>query len=404
MNILGQLAQIASRELKKITVATKNDIFDSLIKILDLSRDEILCENKRDLENTTRLRDRLLLTNERIDAFIVSINQMKALDSPVGNVLSMKKMDNGLLIGKKVVPLGVVAIIYESRPNVTLDAFLLCFKTNNVCILKGGKEALYTNIYLSDLIREVLIKNGCNPDYIQLIKDTSRESTKKLMKLDRYVDCLIPRGGASLIQAVLREATIPVIETGVGNCHIYVDEFADMDKALRITVNAKTDRVTVCNAAETIVVHKLVAKPFLKALYVAFKGKVEIFGCERTRLIIDVSEATEEDYLKEYLDYKVAIIIVDSYNDAVDHITKYSTKHSEAIITENYSRANAFLEDIDSACVYVNASTRFSDGFEFGMGAEIGISTQKLHARGPMGLDALTTYKYIIYGEDHIRE
>ena len=404
MIVLGQKAQIASKELKKILETTRNNIFDSLIETLDLSRDELLFENKKDLKKTTKLKDRLLLTNERIDGFIESINQMKALKSPVGNVLNMNKMDNGLLIGKKVVPLGVVAIIYESRPNVTLDAFLLCFKTNNVCILKGGKEALFTNIYLSNLIRDVLSKNGCNPDYIQLITNTSRESTKKLMKLNKYVDCLIPRGGAGLIQTVLEEATIPVIETGVGNCHIYVDEYADLNKALRIAVNAKTDRVTVCNAAETIIVHSLVAVSFLKALYNAFDGKVEMFGCERTTSVINVSKASEEDYMKEYLDYKVAVIVVDSYDEAVDHITKYSTKHSEAIITEDYSRANDFLEDIDSACVYVNASTRFSDGFEFGMGAEIGISTQKLHARGPMGLDALTTYKYIIYGKDHIRE
>jgi len=308
------------------------------------------------------------------------------------------------MIGKKVVPIGVIGIIYEARPNVTIDAFGLCFKTNNVVLLRGGKEAINSNLALVDVVRAVLSKNGVNPDGLQILEDTSRELANEMMKMNQYLDLLIPRGGAGLIQAVVNNATIPVIETGVGNCHIYIDKYANIKMAVSISVNAKIQRPGVCNSCETIVVHKDVAQEFLTELSSQFEGKVEVRGDDETcKYISYATKATKQDYHTEFHDFIISIKVVDTFIDAINHIDTYSTNHSEAIITESYERAQTFLDVVDSAAVYVNASTRFTDGFEFGFGAEIGISTQKLHARGPMGLQELTTTKYIIYGNGQVR-
>lgn len=400
---IGKRAVKAKKELSKISEVKKDQVFDTLRQQLLKHKEDIFRKNQIDLQKATKLQDRILLNEVRIDAMIESIRQIKDLHNPVGETMDMKRLKNGLQVGKRTVPLGVIGIIYEARPNVTLDAFLLCFKTNNACILRGGKEAIESNKVLIKIIKESLVINGLNPDMVQLITDTSRESAYELMKLRGYVDVIIPRGGAGLIQSVIEHATVPVIETGVGNCHVYVDEFADEEKALEICLNAKTHRVTVCNAAETILVHEKIAPTFLPKLHDIMQN-VEMYGCTNTLDIIDVNIGTVEDYSKEYLDYKVAIKVVSNYEEAIAHIDMFSTKHSEAIVTENYNRAHEFLDDVDSACVYVNASTRFSDGFEFGLGAEIGISTQKLHARGPMGLEALTTYKYVVLGNGQVRK
>ena len=349
--------------------------------------------------------DRLLLTESRIEGMAEGLRQVAALDDPVGEVTGMKKRPNGLLIGQKRVPLGVIGIIYEARPNVTADAFALCFKTGNVVILKGGSDALHSNEAIVNCIRETLNEQGVTEDAIQLISDTSRETAAEFMKMNQYVDVLIPRGGRGLIKAVVEQSTIPVIETGTGNCHIYVDETADLEMAADIIMNAKTQRVGVCNACESVLVHKDVKDALLPVLAKRLQEKhVEIRADEAAyALIPGVVHATEEDWGKEYLDYILSIKIVSSVEEAIAHINKYNTKHSEAIITNNYEHAQKFLDEVDAAAVYVNASTRFTDGFEFGFGAEIGISTQKLHARGPMGLLALTTTKYIIYGNGQVR-
>ena len=324
----------------------------------------------------------------------------------------MKKRPNGLMIGQKRVPLGVVGIIYEARPNVTADAFALCFKTGNVVILKGGSDAIHSNIAIVETIRKALAKESIPEQAISLIEDTSRETAAAFMKMNEYVDVLIPRGGAGLIKAVVNQATIPVIETGTGNCHIFVDETADFNMAIDIIMNAKTQRIGVCNACESLVLHEKIADAFLPKLMKRLAEKeVEVHGDEKVMQIADgcvkkelLVPATEEDWGREYLDYKISAKVVSSVDEAIAHINKYNTGHSEAIITNNYSNAEKFLNEIDAACVYVNASTRFTDGFEFGFGAEIGISTQKLHARGPMGLIALTSTKYIIYGNGQIRK
>ena len=333
------------------------------------------------------------------------LRQIAALDDPVGEVISMKQRPNGLMIGQKRVPLGVIGIIYESRPNVTADAFGLCFKAGNVVILRGGKDAIHSNNAITKTMQEALRKCGLPTSSIQLITDTSHETAEEFMRMNEYVDVLIPRGGAGLIRTVVEKATVPVIETGTGNCHIFVDETADMDMALDIIFNAKTQRIGVCNACESLVVHEKVKDAFLPRLAERLKEKnVEMRGDEKSREACgEIKAATEEDWGKEYLDYILSIKTVSSIEEAIAHINKYNTGHSEAIITKDYANSQKFLNEIDAAAVYVNASTRFTDGFEFGFGAEIGISTQKLHARGPMGLKELTTTKYIIYGNGQIR-
>ena len=330
---------------------------------------------------------------------------MASLEDPIGEVTGMKKRPNGLLIGQKRVPLGVVGIIYEARPNVTSDAFGLCFKTGNAVILKGGSDAVHSNRCIVECIREALRTCDVTEDAISLITDTSRETTQEFMKMNQYVDVLIPRGGRGLIQAVVNQSTIPVIETGTGNCHIYIDESADLEMAARIVINAKTQRVGVCNACESLLVHENVKDAFLPVLAEQLKEKhVQIRADEKALACMEGAVlATEEDWGREYLDYIISVKVVGSVQEAIDHINRYNTKHSEAIITKDYNNAQKFLDEVDAAAVYVNASTRFTDGEEFGFGAEIGISTQKLHARGPMGLLALTTTKYIIYGNGQIR-
>lgn len=408
----GALAKKASVILAKKSSEEKNK---GLIKAADFLlqyKEEIIKANEIDLqfakENSIKgsLIDRLTLNEKRIEAMAEGLREISMLEDPVGEVLSMKKRPNGLVIGQKRVPMGVIGIIYEARPNVTADAFGLCLKTGNAVILRGGKEAIHSNIQIVKILQNALEEVGLPKESVQLVEDTSRETAKEMMRLNEYLDVLIPRGGAGLIQTVIQNSTVPVIETGVGNCHIYVDDKAKLDNAVSITVNAKVQRPGVCNAAESLLVHKDIAGIFLPKVYDELKKyNVEIRGDEKVKEILpDVNHATEEDWGREYLDYIIAVKVVDSIDEAIEHINKYGTKHSEAIITEDYSNAQRFLEEIDAAAVYVNASTRFTDGFEFGFGAEIGISTQKLHARGPMGLKELTTTKYIIYGNGQIRQ
>ena len=395
---------------------TKDRVLRDAADALLSFENEILEENAKDIENgkanhmPAALLDRLKLNHDRIEGMADGLRQVASLDDPIGEVLSMKKRPNGLIIGKRRVPLGVIGIIYEARPNVTSDAFGLCFKTGNCVILKGGSDAIHSNIAVVKALKSALVKNGVTEYALNLIESTDRETTMAFMKMNQYVDLLIPRGGHGLIQNVVKSATIPVIETGTGNCHIYVDAEADLRMAAKIIKNAKTQRIGVCNACESIVVHKSVAEEFLPMLYNTLEeNHVEMRGDESAIACLGkdkefVKPATEEDWGTEYLDYILSVKIVNGIDEAIEHINKYTTHHSEAIITKNYDRAQQFLDAIDSACVYVNASTRFSDGNEFGFGAEIGISTQKLHARGPMGLEALTSYKYIIYGSGQIRE
>ena len=373
-----------------------------------IEQNHIDMENGRKNSMPEGLLDRLLLTEDRIGAMGEGLREVAALEDPIGEVLSMKKRPNGLMIGQKRVPLGVIGIIYESRPNVTSDAFGLCFKTGNVVILRGGKDSIYSNEAIVKVIRKALKECGVAETAISLIEDTSHETAAEFMKMNRYVDVLIPRGGAGLIRTVVENSTIPVIETGTGNCHIFVDESADFDMACDIIFNAKTQRIGVCNACESLLVHKNILDSFIPLIEKRLAEKqVEIRGDESILKAsvkdANVIPATEEDWGREYLDYKISAKSVDSIDEAIAHINHYNTGHSEAIITKDYTNAERFLNEVDAAAVYVNASTRFTDGFEFGFGAEIGISTQKLHARGPMGLLALTSSKYIIYGNGQIR-
>ena len=408
---LGIRAREAETSLRLLTTEKKNQVLHQAADDLQKNARQILAENEKDMENGRKngmsagLLDRLALTEERIRQIALGLRQIAALDDPVGEVIGMKKRPNGLLIGQKRVPLGVVGIIYEARPNVTADAFGLCFKTGNAVILKGGSDAIHSNTAIVDSLRQSLKDCQVNPDALLLITDTSRETTRAFMKLNRYVDVLIPRGGAGLIRSVVENSTIPVIETGTGNCHVYVDETADLSMAADIILNAKTQRVGVCNACESILVHEKVKEQLLPVLGKRLGEKqVEIRGDESVRsLIPEAVPATEEDWGQEYLDYIVSMKTVSSVDEAIAHINRYNTGHSETIVTDSYENAQKFLDLVDAACVYVNASTRFTDVFEFGFGAEIGISTQKLHARGPMGLLALTTTKYIIYGSGQIR-
>lgn len=417
LDICKQAKKIAPK-IGILDTNTKNQTLLTVADFLVKEQNFILDANKIDIENGKKnhmpegLLDRLLLTETRIAQMAEGLRQVAALDDPIGEVLRMKKRPNGLMIGQKRVPLGVVGIIYEARPNVTADAFALCFKTGNVVILKGGSDAIHSNIAIVETIRKALAKESIPEQAISLIEDTSRETAAVFMKMNEYVDVLIPRGGAGLIKAVVNQATIPVIETGTGNCHIFVDETADYNMAIDIIMNAKTQRIGVCNACESLVLHEKIADAFLPKLMKRLAEKeVEVHGDEKVMQIADgcvkkelLVPATEEDWGREYLDYKISAKVVSSVDEAIAHINKYNTGHSEAIITNNYSNAEKFLNEIDAACVYVNASTRFTDGFEFGFGAEIGISTQKLHARGPMGLIALTSTKYIIYGNGQIRK
>lgn len=408
---MGELAVAASRVTAGLKVNDKNNALIAIADNIVANTDMILAANEKDMEAGRRegmkqgLLDRLKLTPERIIGMADGIRKVASLEDPVGEVLGMWERPNGLRIGKKRVPIGVIGIIYESRPNVTLDAFGLCFKSGNSVILKGGSDAINSNIAIVSVIQDSLHKSGITKDCIQLIKSTDREVTNKLMHLNEYIDVLIPRGGAGLIKAVVNNSTIPVIETGTGNCHVYVDASADFNMALDIIENAKTQRIGVCNACESLLVHRDIANDFIPLLAKRlFDHNVEIRGDDKSRLIVPAfTPATEDDYATEYLDYIVSLKVVDSIDEAIAHINKYNTGHSEAIVTNDYNNSRKFLDEVDAAAVYVNASTRFTDGFEFGFGAEIGISTQKLHARGPMGLKELTTTKYIIYGNGQIR-
>lgn len=408
---MGQLAKNASRTLNKLSKPIKNACLLTVARNLIDHTDMILEANEKDIANgkanqmPDSLLDRLRLTPERIEGIAEGVRQVAMLEDPIGEVLSMKERPNGLMIGKKRVPLGVIGIIYESRPNVTVDAFSLCFKTSNAVILRGGSDAIHSNIALVAIIKESLEEMHVTSDAIFLLEDTSRETATKLMRLNEYIDVLIPRGGAGLIRSVVQNATVPVIETGTGNCHVYIDASADPAMAVNIVKNAKLQRLGVCNACESLVVHKDIADTVMPMLIAMLKeNQCEIRGDEQTQQYDrQVIPATENDYATEYLDKIISAKVVNSIDEAIEHINRNSTGHSEAIVTKDYENAQRFLNEIDSAAVYVNASTRFTDGFEFGFGAEIGISTQKLHARGPMGLEALTTTKYIIYGNGQVR-
>ena len=408
---MGRRAKDVSRVLNTLGSREKNMGLEEAARALLDSEEEILTGNREDYERAEAggmsqgLLDRLKLTPARIQAMADGLLQVAALDDPVGEVLSMKLRPNGLQIGQKRVPLGVIGMIYEARPNVTADAFGLCFKSGNAVILKGGSDALQSNKAIVQALRTGLLRAGLPEDSLQLIEDASRDTTKELMRLNRYIDVLIPRGGAGLIKTVVENSTIPVIETGTGNCHVYVDETADLKMALDIVFNSKTQRIGVCNACESLLVHRKIAEEFLPMLKKRLDEKnVEIRGDEGACSIVpEFVPATEEDWGKEYLDYILSLKIVDSVDEAISHINTYNTGHSESIVTSDYFNAQKFLNEVDAAAVYVNASTRFTDGDEFGFGAEIGISTQKLHARGPMGLKELTTTKYIIYGDGQIR-
>lgn len=411
LETMGKQAVEAKYILQTLTAEQKNQALEAVAEALKNNRDKILTANAVDIQRGEvngmhpGLIDRLRLTEARLDAMAEGLLQIVELPDAIGECMETFERPNGLRIVKRRVPIGVIGIIYESRPNVTADAFGLCFKTGNAVILKGGSDAICSNKAITEVIREGLKQVGITEDAIQLITDTDRQVTAQFMKLKEYVDVLIPRGGAGLIRAVVENSTIPVIETGTGNCHIYVDKDADIDMAISIIMNAKTQRIGVCNACESLVVHKDILEKLLPALKAALDTKnVEIHADERVREVIDgCLEATEIDYATEYLDYIISMKTVDSVEEAIAHINKYNTKHSDCVITKNAVCAEKFLNGVDAACVYVNASTRFTDGFEFGFGAEIGISTQKLHARGPMGLKELTTYKYEVHGTGQIR-
>lgn len=408
---LGRQAQAAKTALQSLGTDQKNQALGRAAKALVQETDRILSANEKDYVRAREngmaegLLDRLKLTDKRIEAMAEGLEQIAGLTDPVGEVMERFDRPNGLHIEKVRVPMGVIGIIYEARPNVTADAFGLCFKTGNAVILKGGKDAFYSNQAITNVIRDALAVEGIDRNAVLLIENNDRAVTKAFMKLKEYVDVLIPRGGAGLIRSVVENSTIPVIETGTGNCHIYIDETADPEKAVPIVINAKTQRIGVCNACESLLVHRKIANRILPVLGKALLEKqVEIRGDEIVRSQIPQAAAvTEEDYGKEYLDLILSVKTVDSLEEAIAHINKYNTGHSDAILTQDQESAKKFLREVDAACVYVNASTRFTDGFEFGFGAEIGISTQKLHARGPMGLKELTSYKYQITGDGQVR-
>ena len=407
---LGTAARKAEAAMAEIGTLQKNNALKAIAQSLIANKDTIIKENKRDIENakangmSEAMTDRLTLTDARIEGMSTGVMQVMELKDPINEIIGGETLPNGLVVEKIRVPLGVIGIIFESRPNVTVDAAALCLKSGNICILRGGSDAIYSNKCLTNLMREALKSAGLPEDAVQLVADTSRAVAGDMMKADKYIDVLIPRGGGGLIRSVKQNSTIPVIQTGEGNCHVYVDRFADIEKAVNIADNAKTQRPSVCNAIETILVHKDVAEQFYTALNAKWNGKVKIYGDEICAKYMDIDRpATEEDYATEFNDYVLAAKTVGSLDEAIEHINRYGTKHSECIVTINLDNAKKFQRCIDAAAVYVNASTRFTDGFEFGLGAEIGISTQKLHARGPMGLRELTTYKYLITGCGQIR-
>ena len=408
----GRRAKAASYTLATAGTARKNAALESIAEILTERRAEWLAANAEDVAAAREagmrpaMLDRLTLTEDRIAGIVEAVGQVIALPDPIGKVDKMENRPNGLIIGRRRVPLGVVAIIFEARPNVTVDAAALCLKSGNVCILRGGKEAVKTNIAMAGVMRQALEKAGLPADAVQLVEDTSRETSRQMMGANGLIDVLIPRGGAGLIRAVVENATVPVIQTGVGNCHVYVDSPCDLEMAVNIIQNAKCSRPSVCNAAETLLVHREMADRFLPMAKAALdRYQVQLRGCPITREILGdtVVPATGEDYATEYNDYILAVRVVGSLEEAVAHIRRYSTGHSEAIVTSDYQHSQQFTRQVDAAAVYVNASTRFTDGGQFGLGAEIGISTQKLHARGPMGLEALTTTKYIVLGSGQVR-
>ena len=413
MNIkeLALKAKKASKSLALISTVKKNEALEAICTSIIKNADFILNENEKDLLNAKEkgtspsMIDRLSLSIERIEAMAQGVKKIIDLDDPIGETICAKTLPNGLKVSKVTVPMGVIGVIYESRPNVTLDTAALCLKASSSVILRGGSDAYNSNKAIAGVMREAIEEVGLNPDCISFVDDTSRETVTELMKLNGIVDLLIPRGGAGLIKSVTQNATVPVIETGVGNCHIFVDKSADINMAVSIIVNAKTSRPSVCNACESLLIHKDVSDAFYEKLFGALKEKdVEIRGCSETNKKMNCDQiATDDDYAKEFLDYIISVKIVNDIDAAIDHISKYSTGHSESIITNDYLNSVKFTNEVDSAAVYVNASTRFTDGFEFGLGAEIGISTQKLHARGPMGLKEITSTKYIISGNGHIR-
>lgn len=405
-------ARAAASVLATIGQHEKQAALSAISDALRAQMDEILAANAQDIAaaeaNGTRpvMVDRLRLTTDRIHAMAKGVDEVAALPDPTGEVLSMTTRPNGLVVGKKRVPLGVVGIIFESRPNVTVDAAVLCLKSGNACILRGGREALHSNLALADIMRRAIASVGLPADAINLLNDTTHEGANAMMQAHGLLDVLIPRGGAGLIRSVVEHSTVPVIETGTGNCHIYVEATADPDMAVAIVDNAKTSRPSVCNAAESLLIDESVAPVLLPKIAARLSEKnVQLYGCAKACAILggSILPATEEDYAREYLDYAMSVKVVSGLKEAIAHINRYSTHHSEAIVTQRYDAAQQFLNEVDSAAVYVNASTRFTDGGEFGEGAEIGISTQKLHARGPMGLTALTSVKYIIYGNGQIR-
>ena len=413
INTLGQQAKVAGRQIAKLSTAAKNDLLNQVAKALVAESTYIITENAKDMANAKEngiseiMQDRLLLTEDRIAGIAEGVCQVADLQDPIGQVVRGYTNLDGLKIVQKRVPMGVIAMIFESRPNVSIDAFSLAFKTNNAIILRGGRDAINSNKALVTVARKALETAGIPADAVQLVEDTSHEVAEELMAATEYVDLLIPRGGARLIQTVKEKAKVPVIETGVGNCHIYVDKYANLDMATQIVINAKTQRPSVCNAAESLVVHADIAEDFLPQLEKAISKvhAVEFRADERALKVMDKAvSALPEDFATEFLDYTMSVKVVDSLDEAIGWINTYTTSHSEAIVTQDISRAEQFQDDVDAAAVYVNASTRFTDGFVFGLGAEIGISTQKMHARGPMGLEALTSTKFYINGQGQIRE
>ena len=413
IDTLGQQAKVAGRQIAKLSTAAKNDLLNQVAKALVAESDYIITENAKDMANAKEngiseiMQDRLLLTEDRIAGIAEGVRQVADLQDPIGQVVRGYTNLDGLKIVQKRVPMGVIAMIFESRPNVSIDAFSLAFKTNNAIILRGGRDAINSNKALVTVARKALENAGITADAVQLVEDTSHEVAEELMAATKYVDLLIPRGGARLIQTVKEKAKVPVIETGVGNCHIYVDKYANLDMATQIVINAKTQRPSVCNAAESLVVHADIAEAFLPKLEKAISKiqSVEFRADERAlKLMEKAVPASPEDFGTEFLDYIMSVKVVDSLDEAIGWINTYTTSHSEAIVTQDISRAEQFQDDVDAAAVYVNASARFTDGFVFGLGAEIGISTQKMHARGPMGLEALTSTKFYINGQGQIRE
>ncbi len=408
---LGENARRASAALMTASAPAKNAALESIARTLEENAAAIFAANAEDIAAgkaagiAPNLLDRMLLDEKRLAGIVEGVRQVAALKDPIGEVLHAETLPNGLIVSQMRVPLGVVGMIYEARPNVTVDAAVLCLKSGNAVILRGSKDILRSNICLVGLMRQALAEAGLDPDCIALVEDPSRETATAFMKLSGYLDVLIPRGGAGLIRSTVENATVPVIETGTGNCHVYVDQDADLEKALPILLNAKTQRTSVCNACESLLIHRAVADIFgPRAVAALLEKGVVIHGDEIAQSWDSrILPATEEDYYKEYLALELSVKVVNSAEEAMAHINRYSTKHSDCIVSENYSTVKKFLLGVDSACVYANASTRFSDGFEFGLGAEIGISTQKLHARGPMGLAALTTYKYVVLGEGQVR-